>query len=212
MAKKHDILSGRKILVGVTGGIAAYKTAMVTSALVQRGAEVRVVMTASATKFVSPLTFQSLSRQPVYTDMWQPAEKFQSAHIALADWAEACLVAPATANILAKTAGGLGDDLLSTALLAIDVPVLFAPAMNSRMWTKQAVQDNVARLTASGYLFVGPTAGYLACGTVGEGRMSEPAEIIEALEKILAAADAGRLPPSGRSASGRRAAKSERGH
>ena len=198
MAKSKDILAGRRILVGVTGGIAAYKAAMLVSTLSQRGAEVQVVMTASAQKFVTPLTFQSLTRSAVHTDMWEATEQFRSAHIALADWAEAAVVAPATANLLAKVACGLADDLLSTTLLAVDVPVLLAPAMNERMWNKQATQNNAALLAEWNYRLVGPCPGWLACGTRGEGRMSEPADIVAALEQMLADADAGRAPPSGR--------------
>jgi phosphopantothenoylcysteine decarboxylase/phosphopantothenate--cysteine ligase len=211
MAKRVDILAGRKIIVGVTGGIAAYKTAMVVSTLVQRGAEVRVVMTESATRFVTPLTFQTLTRQMVYTDPWQAAEKFQSAHISLADWGEACLVAPATANLIGKLAGGLADDLLSTTLLAIDLPVIIAPAMNTRMWNKLVVQNNVALLVDLGYRFVGPEAGRLACGTVGEGRMSEPEELVAAVENLLEDSDAGKCPPAGRAPSDKQNPLSKRG-
>lgn len=182
----QNILAGKHLVVGVTGGIAAYKTAAMVSTLVQRGATVRVVMTESATRFVGPVTFQALTRQPVYTDMWADTEDYRSTHISLADWADALVVAPATANVLAKMACGLADDLLSTTVLALDAPVLVAPAMNSRMWAKAVVQENVARLASRGYRFVGPGEGRLACGTSGAGRMSEPDEIIAALEGLLA--------------------------
>ena len=185
MTEQADPLGGKRVVVGVTGGIAAYKTAMVVSRLVQRGAEVRVVMTESAAQFVTPLTFQTLSGQAVALDMWQRSESFRGSHIALADWAEACVIAPATANIMAKIAHGLADDLLSTTVLAIEAPLLLAPAMNDRMWHKAAVQENVARLGKWGYHFVGPAEGHLACGTVGQGRMAEPEEIISALESLL---------------------------
>ena len=185
-----DILAGRRIVVGVTGGIAAYKTAAMVSALVKRGALVRVVMTEAATRFVGPLTFQTLTGQAVGLDLWRAAEEYHSSHIALGDWAEVCVVAPATADILGKLAGGLADDLLSTALLAMDVPVLLAPAMNVRMWSHPAVRANVVRLAKMGYRFVGPGRGRLACGDVGEGRMSEPDEIIAAIEAILRPASA----------------------
>ncbi len=185
MAEAADILNSRRIVVGITGGIAAYKTATLVSRLVQRGASVRVVMTDSATRFVTPLTFQTLSCNAVHTSMWQGTENFQSTHINLADWAEACVVAPATASIMAKLRMGLADDLLSTTLLAMDCPVLLAPAMNARMWAKQQVQENVETLRGWGYRFVGPAEGWLACRTSGAGRMSEPEEIIAALEQML---------------------------
>ena len=186
MAKKKDILAGRRILVGVSGGIAAYKTAMLASALVKRGARVKVIMTDAATRFIGPTTFQALTRQPVYIDLWTGPEDFRSDHISLADWAQACVVAPATADTLGKLACGIADDLLSTTLLALDVPLLLAPAMNVRMWKNRMVQDNVARLAKAGCHFVGPAEGRLACGDCGPGRMSEPDEIIAALEVLLA--------------------------
>jgi phosphopantothenoylcysteine decarboxylase / phosphopantothenate---cysteine ligase len=180
-----DVFAGRNILLGVTGGIAAYKAAVIASTLVQRGAAVRVAMTEAATRFVGTATFQGLTRQPVAVDLWAGNEEFRATHISLADWADACVVAPATANILAKMACGLADDLLSTTLLALDIPVLVAPAMNTRMWQQPVVQDNVERLRSAGYAFVGPAEGRLACGDTGAGRMSEPDEIIAALETIL---------------------------
>jgi len=187
MAGKANAFAARRIVVGVTGGIAAYKTAMVVSRLVQRGAEVRVVMTESATRFVAPLTFETLSGSTVHHSMWERSESFNSAHVALADWAEVCVIAPATANIIAKMAHGLADDLLSTTVLALEVAVLLAPAMNDRMWHKAAVQENLTRLSRWGYHFVGPAEGRLACGTVGPGRMAEPEEIVAALESLLTA-------------------------
>ena len=182
---RPDVLDGRNILLGVSGGIAAYKAAAMASTLVQRGAQVQTVMTAAATHFVGAITFQALTRQPVHLDPWAAAQDFRSAHISLADWTDICVIAPATANIIAKVAGGLADDLLSTTVLALDVPVLLAPAMNERMWNNRAVQDNVARLTALGYHRVGPAEGHLACGDTGTGRMSEPDEIIAAIERLL---------------------------
>lgn len=186
MAAKRDIVSGRRILVGVTGGIAAYKTAGLVSHLVQRGAEVRVAMTDAATKFVGPTTFQALTGRPVHLDMWRDPEECNPAHISLADWAEVGVIAPATADVLGKLANGLADDLLSTTLLAMNVRVLLAPAMNVRMWKHPAVHENVARLAKMGYPFVGPNEGRQACGDVGPGRMSEPEEILAALEALLA--------------------------
>lgn len=187
MAQRNkDIFAGSRLLVGVTGGIAAYKTAAMVSRLVQRGATVRTMMTESAARFVGPMTFQALTGQPVYVSLWTGTEEHQSTHIALSDWAEACVIAPATADIIGKMACGLADDIVSTTVLALEAPVLVAPAMNTRMWRKQIVQENVSRLAAAGYRFVGPAEGRLACGTSGAGRMSEPEEIIAALEAILA--------------------------
>jgi phosphopantothenoylcysteine decarboxylase/phosphopantothenate--cysteine ligase len=185
MAARRDIFAGRKLLVGVTGGIAAYKTAVLASALVQRGAAVKVIMTEAATKFVGPATFQALTGNPVYLDMWAATTDWHSSHIGLADWTEGCVVAPATANMIGKLACGIADDLLSTTLLTLEAPVLIAPAMNVRMWRHPVVRDNVARLKKLGYHFVGPESGRLACGDVGPGRMSEPEDIVAALAKLM---------------------------
>jgi len=184
--KSKDVLAGSRVLVGVTGGIAAYKAAAMVSTLVQRGAAVQTMMTEAAARFVTPLTFQTLTRQPVYLTLWSSTEDFRTSHIALSEWAQVCVIAPATADIIGKMAHGLADDIVSTTVLALECPVLVAPAMNTRMWEKKAVQDNVARLATAGYRFVGPAEGRLACGTSGAGRMSEPEEIIAALEVILA--------------------------
>ncbi|MBL7141333.1 MAG: bifunctional phosphopantothenoylcysteine decarboxylase/phosphopantothenate--cysteine ligase CoaBC [Planctomycetes bacterium] len=178
-------LDGREVLVGVTGGIAAYKTAYLVSALVQAGAEVTVVMTEAAKRFVGPLTFRALTGRPVYDDLWSAPEGDRSTHIALADRVDVAVVAPATANLLAKMAHGLADDLLSTLLVAIDVPVILAPAMNERMWRNAAVQANVAALRARGVHLVGPEEGRLACGTEGPGRMAEPDAILAEIVKAL---------------------------
>jgi phosphopantothenoylcysteine decarboxylase/phosphopantothenate--cysteine ligase len=183
--KPKDVLAGSRVLVGVTGGIAAFKTAAMVSTLVQRGAAVQTMMTEAAAKFVTPLTFQALTRQPVYLTLWSSTEDFRTSHIALGEWAQACVIAPATADIIGKMAHGLADEIVSTTVLALDCPVLVAPAMNSRMWEKKVVQDNVARLATAGYRFVGPAEGRLACGTTGPGRMSDPEQIIAALEAIL---------------------------
>jgi len=179
-------LDGREVLVGITGGIAAYKTAYLVSALGQAGAGVTVVMTRAAERFVGPVTFRALSSRPVYDDLWALAEGDRATHIALADRADVAVVAPATANLLAKMAHGLADDLLSTLLVALDVPVLLAPAMNERMWRSAAVQVNVATLRDRGIHFVGPEEGRLACGTEGPGRMAEPAAILAAVARLLA--------------------------
>ncbi len=189
MPEPNDKFSGRNLLVGVTGGIAAYKTAIVVSRLVERKANVQVVMTEAATRFVGPATFRGLTGTPVYLDLWEPAERDRGTHISLADWTEACVVAPATADILGKMACGLADSLLPTLILALEAPVLLAPAMNERMWAKAVVRENADKLATLGYHFVGPARGRLACGDEGEGRMSEPDEIITALEQLLSEPD-----------------------
>jgi phosphopantothenoylcysteine decarboxylase/phosphopantothenate--cysteine ligase len=177
-------MNGRELLIGVTGGIAAYKTASLVSRLVQAGAGVSVVMTRSATRLVAPKTFQALTRRPVQTKLFGYGAH---PHIDLAEAAELLCVAPATANILAKAAQGLADDLLSALLMSFDGPVIMAPAMNSRMWEKPAVQRNVAQLCADGVVLVGPREGYLSCGTYGVGRMAEPEEIFDVIAEQLKA-------------------------
>ena len=178
-------MKGRRILLGVCGGIAAYKSADVTSKLVQADAEVTVVMTESGTRFVTPLTFESLSRRPVHVDMWRFNGECNPTHIALADWAEVVLVCPATANMIGKAANGIADDLLSTLLLGLDVPVAFAPAMNTRMWNNPVVQDNLARLKELGRHIIEPGVGYLACGTTGKGRLADVSDIIDTVRSLL---------------------------
>jgi phosphopantothenoylcysteine decarboxylase/phosphopantothenate--cysteine ligase len=187
MAKEpRQPLAGREILLCVTGGIACYKAAYLASRCVQEGAGVSVAMTESATKFVAPLTFQSLTGREVYTSLWQSEQVYEAQHIAVTDRAELIIVAPATANILAKMALGLADDLVSTlALAAGDRPILVAPAMNSRMWAAPAMVANMATLSERGVIQVGPGQGRLACGTVGLGRMAEPDEIFDQVLKIL---------------------------
>lgn len=175
-------LNGREVLIGVTGGIAAYKTAMLVSRLVQRGCGVSVIMTRNATELVSPKTFEALSGRPVRVDMFQIEGH---AHIDLARGAELLCIAPATANIMAKGAAGLADDLLSTVLLSFDGPVLMAPAMNCEMWAKPVVQRNTATLEQDGVVLVGPEPGRLSCGEEGAGRMSEPEAILKAIEQHL---------------------------
>ena len=180
-----DIIRGREILVGVTGGIAAYKTAALVSGLVQAGAGASVIMTEHATRFVGPLTFQTLTGRPVHTDLFESPDVYKAEHIALAERAELVVVAPATANCLAKLAHGIADDLLSTVLLAVEAPLLAAPAMNARMWAHPAVKANVELLRSRGVRFIGPEEGRLACGTVGPGRMAEPQEILRQIVDIL---------------------------
>jgi phosphopantothenoylcysteine decarboxylase/phosphopantothenate--cysteine ligase len=175
-------MNGRELVIGVTGGIAAYKTATLVSRLVQAGAGVTVVMTEGATHLVGPKTFEALTRRPVPTDLWGPGAH---PHIELADQADLLCVAPATANLLAKAAWGLADDLLSTLLLSFHGPVILAPAMNSRMWEKPAVQRNVRRLRDDRCVIVDPEEGYLSCGAVGAGRMAAPERIFQVIADTL---------------------------
>ncbi|MDR7243438.1 phosphopantothenoylcysteine decarboxylase/phosphopantothenate--cysteine ligase [Priestia megaterium] len=171
-------MKGKRILLCVSGGIAVYKAAALTSKLVQAGAEVKVMMTASACEFVTPLTFQALSRNPVYTDTFDEKDPSVIAHIDLADWPDLILVAPATANMIGKIANGLADDMISTTLLAATAPVWIAPAMNVHMYDHPAVKKNMSTLSSFGYFFVEPGEGYLACGYVGKGRLEEPETIV----------------------------------
>ncbi|MCJ7544654.1 MAG: hypothetical protein MUP47_08865 [Phycisphaerae bacterium] len=186
-AKGEADLAGYEVLLCVTGGIACYKSADLASALVQAGAGVTVAMTAAARRFVTPLTFQTLTGRAVYVSLWQRPADFRSEHIALTELADLMLVAPATANILGKFAAGIADDLVSALGLSAagSCPILLAPAMNSRMWSAPAVQANLAKLKEWGYHVVGPAEGRLACGTEGIGRMSEPDEILAAATKLL---------------------------
>jgi phosphopantothenoylcysteine synthetase/decarboxylase len=173
------------ILLGVSGGVAAYKAVDLASKLTAAGAEVRTILTEAARQLVAPKSFEAVTRAPVFTTLWSATEKYDSAHIGLADWARIVVVAPATADILAKVANGICDDLLSTTLCVCWVkPVLFAPAMNDRMWENPAVQRNVETCKQMGFRMVGPGSGRLACGTEGIGRMAEPSEIMEAIEAI----------------------------
>lgn len=174
-----------RIVMGVTGGIAAYKACEVVSRLKKLGHEVDVIMTENATRLVAPLTFETLSKRPVCVDTFTRTESWDVKHISLAQKAELFLVAPATANLMAKLACGIADDMLTTTLLATKAPILLAPAMNTGMWTAEATQANLRTLQARGVHFVGPESGFLACGDIGAGRMSEPAQIVEAAEKLL---------------------------
>lgn len=172
--------STKSLLLGLTGGIAVYKAAELTRLLVQEGVSVQVVMTRAATRFVAPATFQALSGNPVYTDLWDPRVGNHMAHIELSRAVRAILVAPASADFLAKLAHGLADDLLSTLCLARECPLLVAPAMNRQMWANPATQRNVAQLAADGVEILGPASGDQACGETGPGRMLEPGELLEA--------------------------------
>jgi phosphopantothenoylcysteine decarboxylase/phosphopantothenate--cysteine ligase len=170
--------------VGVTGGIAAYKTATVVSRLAQAGAEVTVAMTEAATHFVTSLTFQALSARPVYTSPWQHTEAHDPQHIALAERADAALIAPCTMDCMAKLATGRADDVVTLIVSAIDrsrTPVLLAPSMNTAMWTQSSTQRNLKTLTGDGFTILGPGEGWQACRQVGAGRMSEPEELLAAL-------------------------------
>ena len=176
------MLNAKRVLLIVTGGIAAYKTPDLVRQLIKAGASVRCVMTKSAEQFVTPLTLGSVSGDKVYTDLFSLTDEHDMGHINLSREADVLLVAPATANTLAKLAHGIGDNLATTLLLATDKPVIVAPAMNVRMWEHDATQDNIELLKARGVTFIGPDEGDMACGEWGEGRMSEPADIVEALD------------------------------
>lgn len=178
-------LTNKRIIVGVTGGIAAYKSADLVRRLRESGAEVRVVMTRAACEFITPLTMQALSGRPVHTELLDANAEAAMGHIELARWADAILVAPASANFMARLAHGLADDLLSTLCLAASVPILIAPAMNRQMWLNAATRDNANLLTAREVMLLGPAAGLQACGETGPGRMLEPAALIEQLFKQL---------------------------
>lgn len=183
------MLAGKKILVGVTGGIAAYKAAEIVSRLRKLEFEVHVAMTKSATEFIAPLTLRSLSANPVHVDMFDEPKLWNVEHIALAEHVDAVIVAPATANILAKMATGLADDFLSTVLLATRAPIFVAPAMNQAMYHHLATQENLARLRERGIKIIGPGTGFQACGIQGEGRMSEAAEIVEMITQLFCQTD-----------------------
>ena len=174
------------IIVGVTGGIAAYKAAELVRLLVKQGHEVRCIMTAAARQFITPLTLQTLSGNPVYTDLFAMPEnpEWQVEHIGLARWAQCVLIAPATADFIGKVAHGLADDLLSTCVMAASAPVYFAPAMNDQMYANPLVQRNIALLREAGYGFVDPVDGQLACGTSGTGKMASPQQIAAVTERL----------------------------
>ena len=182
--------SGASVIVGVCGGIAAYKTATVVSRLAQAGAQVTVVMTQSATKFITPLTFQALSARPVYTSQWEHVESRDPQHISLADRADLALIAPCTMDCMARLATGRTDDVVTLILSAIDrtkTPVLLAPSMNNVMWAQPSTRRNHETLLADGFRFVGPDDGWQACRHVGAGRMAEPEAILAECAAILGA-------------------------
>lgn len=171
------------VVLGVSGSIAAYKACEIVRALVKDGCDVRVIMTAAAMEFVTPLTFQTLSRNPVGIDQFALPERWQPEHISLAQ-ADVLVVAPATANIIAKMACGIADDLLTSTILATKASVVVAPAMNSGMWENKATQANVATLMSRGVSVVPPASGELACGTTGRGRMADVADVLAAVRKV----------------------------
>lgn len=173
------MLKGKTIVVGVTGGIAAYKSAMLTSLLVKAGANVQVIMTKNAGEFVAPLTFEALTNQRCLTDTFDRNHEYSTEHVALAKRADAFIVAPATANVIAKLAHGLADDMLTTTFLACDCPKIIAPAMNTKMYENPITQQNIELLEAQGIAIAAPGSGRLACGDVGTGKMSEPQELLQ---------------------------------
>lgn len=183
--KRGPALADREILLGVSGGIAAYKAADLTSKLMQAGAKVSVVLTEAATRFIGKTTFEALTGRPVYVGLFEPQEHHIGEHIGLARRAELYVIAPATADVIAKLAQGHADDLLSTLALAVTCPVLVAPAMNADMWAKPAVQRNVQQLRDDGLAIAEPGEGWLSCGIRGAGRMAEPAELFEQLGKLM---------------------------
>ena len=183
------MLNGKKIVLGVTGGIAVYKAVDLVSRLRKQGAEVRVIMTEHAQQFVTPLTFKEISGNKVAVSMWEANQEFNVEHIALANWADAFVVAPATANILAKMANGIADDLLSTTLLAAQAPIIVCPAMNTGMYQNPITQENIAKLEAHGVTVMPPAVGYLACGVTGPGRLPEPQQIVEFIDAFFAKKD-----------------------
>ncbi len=180
------VLTGKEIVLGVTGGIAAYKACEIIRELTAEGANVRTILTASGAKFITPLTLQTLSKHPVVTDLFDLWSEAEIGHISLAQRADLLLIAPATANILGKIRGGIADDMLSTVVTATDAPVLLAPAMNDRMYASAAVRENVAVLRTRGFHFVEPGVGELACGTYGPGRLAEVGKILEMVRILLA--------------------------
>ena len=179
------MLSGKTVLLGVTGGIACYKAAELASALVKQHCKVRVLMTKNATEFIAPLTFESLTGNPVAVDTFDRDRPWEIEHIALADQADLVLIAPATANVLAKLAHGLADDMLTTTVLACDCPKLAAPAMNTRMYENAVTQDNLDALRRYGWEIIEPVSGRLACGATGKGKLPDPERLLEAVLHAL---------------------------
>jgi phosphopantothenoylcysteine decarboxylase / phosphopantothenate---cysteine ligase len=199
----HANLSGKRVLLVIAGGIAAYKCLDLIRRLRERGVRVRAVLTEAGARFVTPLSVQALTEDTVYRDLWSLTDESEMGHIRLSREADLIVVAPATANLLARMAAGMADDLAATVLLATDKPVLVAPAMNVRMWEHPATQDNMARLERRGVRRVGPNDGVMACNEFGPGRMAEPMEIIDAIAVHFA--DAAHKPQADKPLSGKRA-------
>lgn len=187
--RQKNMLENKNIVLGISGGIAAYKAAELVRALIKAGAQVKVIMTQAAMEFITPLTMQTLSRNQVYTDMFVPADQYDMAHIALAEFADAFVIAPATANIIGKIASGIGDDLLSTTIMAQDKPTLICPAMNDKMLAHPVVRENIAKLKKIGYAVLDSAEGELACKTLGKGRLPDVADIVDAVKSLLAPKD-----------------------
>ncbi len=183
------MLQGQCVILGVTGGIAAYKAAELLRLLIKAGAEVHVVMTRSAQEFIAPLTFQTLSGNPVHTELFSLIQEQEIGHISLADRADLVLIAPATANLIGKVANGIADDLLTTTIMATRAKVLFAPAMNSNMWENPVYQENQAKLEDLGYHFIEPVYGELACGWQGQGKLPDPQEVFNSAQSLLGSND-----------------------
>jgi phosphopantothenoylcysteine decarboxylase/phosphopantothenate--cysteine ligase len=179
------MLKGKKIIVGISGGIAAYKAPLLVRMLIKEGAEVKCVVTEHALRFVTVLTLETVSQNKVYSDLFAPANDHTTEHISLKDWGDAMVVAPATANVIGKLASGIGDDALSTLLLSFRKPLFLCPAMNTQMLECPSVQRNLGSLRGEGVNIIEPTSGELACGTVGKGRMEEPEEIVRRMEQVL---------------------------
>jgi phosphopantothenoylcysteine decarboxylase/phosphopantothenate--cysteine ligase len=189
MDRQFTMLKNKEIIVGITGGIAAYKTAELVRELSKRGANVHVVMTKNAMEFVTPLTFQTLSGNPVVHEMFELFAGSKIGHIALSDIADQMVIAPATANIIGKIANGIADDFLTTMVMATTVPILFVPSMNTKMWGSPMVEANIIKLKEAGYEFMEPASGDLACGTSGKGRMPPVEEVLEKMEDIFTEKD-----------------------
>lgn len=175
------MLTGKKILLGITGGIAAYKTANLASMLAKLHAEVHVIMTRNAQQFISPVVFEALTGNKVIDDVFDRDSGYHVAHIAMAQEADVVMIAPASANIIAKLANGIADDMLSTTMLAVTAPVMIVPAMNTKMYEHPATQANLEKLRAYGYRVIDPASGYLACGDTGKGKMPGEEELLERL-------------------------------
>lgn len=187
--KKQSVLKNSHILLCVSGGVAAYKAADLASKLTSVGATVKTTMTENACQLICPKSFEAVTGQPVYTSLWSSSEEYEISHVTLAEWADIIIVAPATANIIGKIANGICDDLTSTILCASAKQIksgaaFLAPAMNNNMWNNSAVQRNIKTLKEMGFQLTGPEKGRLACGTEGVGRMTEPQDILKAIEKI----------------------------